>query len=403
MTPAAAAERSLRHFLPRAYRRPINDNDLKPLLAVFAAAMKRGTDFESAYRVALKAALASPKFLFLQEGGALKGDYALAQRLSYFLWSSMPDQDLSDLAALGKLHDDSVLEAQVRRMLADPRADALTRHFAGAWLHFDDLFNTVDPDRRKFPQFNTELRQAMYDEAFTFADRILRQNGRVLEFLDSDYSYLNESLAKLYGIPGVQGPLLRRVKFTDDKRGGLLGMAAVLTATSYPQRTSPVLRGKWVLEQILGTPPPPPPANVPKLPENDTDFKEKTVRQRFEKHRSQAVCAGCHSRLDPPGFGLENFNAIGQWRDNENGKPLDASGEMIDGRKFNGPAEFRKVLMQDKDKFIRTLCSRLLGYALNRGLEVRDQPVLLRLEESLRKNDYKSEALVMGIARELRR
>lgn len=400
------AELILRGFLPKAWRRPITDEELKPLLAAFSESVKRGAKFDDAVKLSMKAALTTPKFLMLQERGKPDGkapqlvdDFSLASRLSYLLWSSMPDDELSQLAAGNKLHEDAVLEAQTKRLLADARSQEFTKHFAGAWFRFEELFNSVEPDRRKFPAFNDALRQAMYDEALTFADNILRHNGRLLDFLDSDYTYANEALAKLYGIPGIQGKDLRKVSFTDHKRGGLLGMAAILTTTSYPQRTSPVLRGKWVLEEILGTPPPPPPPNVPKLPEDDRKLNEVTLRQRLEKHRSQPVCAGCHARLDPPGFSLENFDSIGQWRDTENGKPIDANGITPDGRTFHGAEEFRKLLVQDKNKFVRVFCSRLLGYALNRGLEVHDQPTLLRLEETLNKNDYRCEPVILALVK----
>lgn len=400
------AELILRAFLPKAWRRPIEDEELKPLLGIFNEARKRGGSFDDQVKLCLKAALATPKFLMLQDhlkAGSKDAkepdDFTLASRLSYLFWSSMPDDELWHLAEAQKLHEGPVLEAQTRRLLADARAMEFTRHFAGGWFHFEELFNSVEPDRRKFPMFNDALRQAMYDEALNFSDNVLRHNGRMLDFLDSDYSYVNEVLAKLYGLPGVQGPALRRVTFTDRKRGGLLGMAAILTTTSYPQRTSPVLRGKWVLEQILGTPPPPPPPNVPKLPEDDRKLAEVTLRQRLEKHRSQPVCAGCHARLDPPGFSLENFDAIGQWRDTENGKPVDANGITPDGRTFHNAEEFRKLLVQDKDKFTRVFCSRLLGYAVNRGLEVHDQPTLLRLEDVLKKHDFHCEPVILAVVK----
>ncbi len=400
------AAEPLRAFLLKAYRRPPADDEVKEMLALFYGLNKGGASFDEAMRVTLKAVLMSPKFMLLQEKnqtGAQQpwqiDDYELASRLSYFLWSSMPDTELFNLAAANKLKDDNVLTAQVRRMLADPKAEAFTRHFAGSWLKFEELFNTVDPDRRKFPEFNDELRHAMYDEAFQFSDNLFRRNGNVLEFLDSDYSYLNEQLAKLYGIPGVTGREFRQVKLNTPQRGGVLGMGATLATTAYPQRTSPVLRGKWVLEQLLGTPPPPPPPNVSKLPEDDKKFDHVTLRQKLEQHRADPACAGCHRRMDPPGFGLENYNAIGRWRDNENNKPLDTTATFPDGRKFTGVAELRKLLMQDKEKFTRTLCTRLLGFALGRGLEVEDQPTLLRLQETLRNNGYHSEALIMAIVK----
>ncbi|QIF03251.1 DUF1592 domain-containing protein [Roseimicrobium sp. ORNL1] len=405
LPPEEGAALILRPLVQHAWRRPVSEQELKEVIQVFSAALKRGANWDGALKVAVKTVILSPKFLFIREQEPAKvgeihqvDHYGMASRLSFFLWSSIPDDELLKLASEKKLQDDAVLAAQVKRMLADKRAVAFTKTFAGQWLRFDELFNTVDPDRRKFPQFNDEMRRNMYDEAFNFADNILRHNGRVLDFLDSDYSYLNEALANHYGVPDVKGPEMRQVKFTDGKRGGLVGMGAILSATAYPQRTSPVLRGKWVLEQLLGSPPPPPPPNVGQLPEDDRDLKgEVTLRKRLEAHRDKAACIGCHVRMDPIGFGLENFNAVGQWRDNENGKALDVGGVMPDGRAFANPAELRKVLMQEKDKFSRTLCSRLLGYALGRGLETVDQPTLLRLEETLKKNDYRSEALIIGV------
>ena len=403
--PPIAAEACLREFAARAYRRPATDGDVKALRAVFDQAVVRGLDFDAALRVAFKAALVSPNFLFLQEKtrpGAkapwVIDGYEMASRLSYFLWSSCPDEELYKLAGDNRLADAGVIAQQVKRMLADPRGLAFSKHFSGQWLRYEELFNTVDPDRNKFRAFNDSLRQAMYDEALNFSDAVLRQNGSVLDFLDSNYGYANEQLAAFYGWPIVKGKEFRRVSLPDNKRGGVLGMAAILTTTAYPQRTSPVLRGKWVLEQLLGTPAPPPPPSVGKLPEDDRKLKDLTFRQTLEKHRSKAECMGCHSRMDPPGFGLENFDAIGAWRDNENGKPLDATGVMPDGQRFATPAELRQVLLGDKAKFIRNFTTRLLGYALGRGLETNDQPTLLRLEQTLQQNGWHSEPLIIAIA-----
>lgn len=405
ITKPGDANATIRDFAFRAYRRPLTDDDVKPLLAVFETARKRGLDFDQAMRVTFKAVLLSPKFLFLQEATRTDakqpwriGGYEMATRLSYLLWSSLPDAELLELAKQGKLDDNAVVAQQVKRMLADPKGEELAKHFAGQWLRLEDLFNESDPDRRKFPAFKDSLRRSMYEEALKFSDEILRKNGRVLDFVDSNYTYANEELARIYGIPGVQGEQLRRVNFTNTQRGGVLGMGAILTVTAYPQRTSPVLRGKWVLEQLLGTPAPPPPPSVAQLPEDDRNLKNLTFRQTLEKHRGKAECMGCHVRMDPPGFGLENFNAIGEWRDQENGKPVDATGQMPDGRKFSGPAELRKILLDDKAVFARNFCIRLLGYALGRGLEPADQPTVLRLEETLIKNDWRAEPLLIAVA-----
>lgn len=406
LPPDTGAELALRPFLARAYRRPPTEPEVQGVLNVFRQAWQRQPNWDEAMKTMFKAVLVTPKFLFLEE--AVRADakeprqldsHEMASRLSYFLWSSMPDDELLRLAAENKLQDDATLEAQVRRMLAHEKALAFTKNFAGQWLRFEEVFNTVDPDRRKFPDFNQELRQAMYDEIFGFCDHLLRKNGRVLDFLDSDYSFLNEQLARVYEVPGVQGKEMRLVKFNNPRRGGLTSMAAILASTSYPQRTSPVLRGKWILEQLLGTPPPPPPPNVGALPEDDRALKETTLRKRLEAHRNKPACAGCHTRLDPPGFALENFDPIGKWRDNENGKPLDATGTMPGGKNFATPGEFRRLLMEEKNLFVRSLCTRLLGYATGRTVELNDQPSLLRLEKVLRDNDYRSEPLIIAIVK----
>ncbi|WP_395741512.1 DUF1592 domain-containing protein [Prosthecobacter sp.] len=407
LAPDAGAEMALRPFLLRAFRRPPTEGEVQGFLNVFRQAWGRKPNWDEAMKVMFKGVLVSPGFLFIEETARPAeakearrlGQYEMAAHLSYFLWSSMPDDELMKLAAENKLQDDAVLETQVRRMLAHEKGLAFTKNFAGQWLRFDQVFNTVDPDRRKFPDFNGDLRQAMYDEIFGFCDHLLRRNGRVLDFLDSDYSFLNEALAKVYEVPGVQGKEMRQVKFNNARRGGLTGMAAILASTAYPQRTSPVLRGKWVLEQLLGTPPPPPPANVGQLPEDDRALKVTTLRKRLEAHRNKPACAGCHTRLDPPGFALENFDPIGKWRDTENGKPLDATGVMPGGKAFGTPQDFRKLLMEEKALFIRCLCTRLLGYATGRTVELQDQPTLLKLEKVLRDGDYRSEALMVAVVR----
>ncbi len=406
LPPDVGAAMALKPFLARAYRRPPTDAEVESVLNVFRQAWQRKPDWNEAMRVMFKAVLVTPQFLFIEETARADArvprrltSYEMASRLSYFLWSSMPDEELLKLAGENKLQDDAVLEAQVRRMLAHDKAKAFTKNFAGQWLRFEEVFNTVDPDRRKFPDFNGELRQAMYDEIFAFCDHLFRKNGRMLDCLDSDYSFLNEQLAKVYEIPGVQGKEMRLVKFDNPRRGGVTSMAAILASTAYPQRTSPVLRGKWILEQLLGTPPPPPPPNVGALPEDDRALKETTLRKRLEAHRNKPACAGCHVRLDPPGFALENFDPIGKWRDNENGKPLDATGTMPGGKSFATPAEFRRLLMEEKNLFVRCLCTRLLGYATGRSVELHDQPTLLRLEKVLRDGDYRSAALIIAVVR----
>jgi len=406
LPPDKGAELALRPFLLRAYRRPPTEDDVQALLGVFRQTWQRQPNWDEAMKTMLKAALVTPKFLFIEDTPHANAkeprrldSFEMASRLSYLLWSSMPDDDLLKLAGEDKLQDDAVLEAQVRRMLADSKAQAFTKDFAGQWLRFSEVFNSVDPDRRHAPDFNGELRQAMYDEIFAFSDQLLRKNGRVLDFLDSDYTFLNERLAKVYEVPGVQGKDMRQVNLPNNRRGGITSMAAILAYTSYPQRTSPVLRGKWILEQLLGTPPPPPPPNVGLLPEDKKAVMATTVRQRLEAHRNKAVCAGCHARLDPPGFALENFDIIGKWRDSDNGKPIDATGTMTGGRNFATPAEFRRLLLEDKALFVRSLCTRLLGYATGRSVELHDQPTLLRLEKVLLDSDYRSEPLLIALVK----
>lgn len=406
LPPDKGAELALRSFLLRAYRRPPTEDDVQALLGVFRQTWQRQPNWDEAMKTMFKAALVTPKFLFIEDAPHANAkeprrldSFEMASRLSYLLWSSMPDDELLKLAGEDKLQDDAVLEAQVRRMLADSKAQAFTKDFAGQWLRFSEVFNSVDPDRRHAPDFNGELRQAMYDEIFAFSDQLLRKNGRVLDFLDSDYTFLNERLAKVYEVPGVKGRDMRQVKLPNNRRGGITSMAAILAYTSYPQRTSPVLRGKWILEQLLGTPPPPPPPNVGQLPEDKKAAKATTLRQRLEAHRNKPVCAGCHARLDPPGFALENFDVIGKWRDNDNGKPIDATGTMTGGRNFATPAEFRRLLLEDKALFVRSLCTRMLGYATGRSVELHDQPTLLRLEKVLRDSDYRSEPLLIALVK----
>lgn len=406
LPPDKGAELALRPFLLRAYRRAPTEEEVQAVLGVFRQAWQRQPNWDEAMKTMFKAVLVTPKFLFIEDAAHANAkeprkldSFEMASRLSYLLWSSTPDDELLKLAGENKLQDDAVLEAQVRRMIADDKAKALTRDFAGQWLRFTEVFNSVDPDRRYAPDFNGELRQAMYDEIFAFCDQLLRKNGRVLDFLDSDYTFLNEHLAKLYEVPGVQGKDMRQVKLPNNRRGGITSMAAILAYTSYPQRTSPVLRGKWILEQLLGTPPPPPPANVGQLPEDEKTVKATTLRQRLEAHRNKPVCAGCHARLDPPGFALENFDIIGKWRDSDSGKPIDATGTMTGGRHFATPAEFRRLLMEDKALFVRSLCTRLLGYATGRTVELHDQPTLLRLEKVLRDNDYRTEPLIIALVK----
>ncbi len=394
----AAARKIFSHHAPRAFRRPVEKSEIDRLVKFFDTALKRGESYEESVKLGLKSLLISPNFLYRVEQTKVAAtpqkapastkrvselstiqshpvsDYELASRLSYFLWSSMSDEELFALAAARKLSEPSILEAQIRRMLLDEKARSFADNFASQWLRVRELKTITQPDNKKFPEFSIKLRDALYDEPIEFFHALLRENRSLLEIIDADYTFLNERLAKHYGIEGVTGKELQRVSLTDRNRGGVLGMGAVLTLTSYPRRTSPVLRGKWVLEEILGTPPPPPPPLVKSLPADDKPRNGLTFRQRLEQHRTQADCAGCHKRMDPLGFGLESFDAIGRWRTEISGEPVDASGEMTTGEKFTGPAELKQLLLKRTDDFTRNLTEKMLAYALGRGLEYYDAP-----------------------------
>jgi len=399
----SAARKTIESFATRGYRRPAMKEEVDGLLGLYDQAVRTGDSHEAALRLALRAILVSPDFLFRIEtardatAAYLISDYELASRLSYFLWSSMPDDELFKVAAQKRLRDPGVLEAQVRRMLQDPKARTFADNFAGQWLRVKELHTSAQPDRNRFPGYTPELRDAMYAEPVEFFYSILRENRSVLELIDSDYTFLNATLAKHYGIEGVDGDPLRRVTLTDRARGGVLGMAGVLTLTSYPLRTSPVLRGKWVLEELLGTPPPPPPPLIKSLPPDDKPKDGLSMRQRLEKHREDPNCASCHKRMDPLGFGLENFDAIGRWRTEVGGQAVDASGEMTTGEKFTGPAKLKTLLLNRKVEFTRNLTQKMLAYALGRGVEIHDLPALRRITKAVEKDDYRSEALILAI------
>ena len=397
-----AAEIILRHFAPLAFRHPAQDPEIQRLMGLFDQAGRNGKSFEDAVKLALRAVLISPHFLFRTEieRGAEPyrvTDYELAARMSYFIWSSMPDEELFALAAKNKLHEPAELEKQVSRMVADSKAHALAENFGTQWLEVKSLKTTAQPDLKRFPTFTPALRDAMYDEPVAFFAALLRENRSLVELLDSDYTFVNEELARHYGIPGVTGSEFRKVKLPDSQRGGVLAMAAVLTHTSYTLRTSPVLRGKWVLEEILGEPPPPPPPQAGVLPQDDALKEGKSLRERLEAHRSKKECASCHARMDPLGFGLENFDPIGHWRTTIAEKPVDASGVLTTGEKFNGPSELKKLLLPRKEDFARTLTEKMMAYALGRGLEYFDQPSIRKICKALASNDYRSKTLVAGI------
>jgi hypothetical protein len=407
-TPAtrdACARKILGEFARRAYRRPVTPAEVNRLASYVSAAEQEGESFERGIQLAVQAALVSPNFLFRVEidpkpndknAQRLLGDYEIASRLSYFLWSSMPDEELFSLASKGKLQDPKVLEAQARRMLKDPKAKALGSNFAGQWLQLRNLAN-VSPDPGRFPEFNDRLRTAMRTETEMFFSAIVAEDRSILDFLDAKYTFINEPLAKLYGIDGVQGDQFRRVALQGDQRGGLLTQASILTVTSNPTRTSPVKRGKWVLEQIFGTPPPPPPPNVPTLADDKKEPLVGTLRQRMEQHRKNPICASCHTAMDPIGFGLENFNAVGAWRTKDGDAAVDASGVLPGGLKFNGPAQLKSILMGRKNQFVRCLSEKLLTYALGRGLESYDRCHVDTIVKTTIKNNDKFSALIVAV------
>jgi mono/diheme cytochrome c family protein len=378
-----AARKIMSAFARRAFRRPVTSDEVERLVRYVGLAEQQGESFERGIQLAVQAALCSPHFLFRVEvdrdpnNPTAKhpvGQYEMASRLSYFLWSSMPDEKLFQLATQGKLQDPKVLEAQVRRMLMDSRAKALADNFGGQWLTLRRLAN-VAPARRLFPQWNNDLRQAMRTETELFFREIVKQDRSILDFLDGRFTYLNEPLAKLYGIEGIKGDKFQRVVLADStNRRGIITQASILTLTSNPTRTSPVKRGKWVMEQLLGTSPPPPPPGTPELPDDRQNRRRKlegTLRQRFEQHRKDPMCHSCHARMDPIGFGLENFDAIGGWRTKDGDSPVDSSGELS-GRRFSGPLQLIQILKGDKDEFERCLTEKMLTYALGRGLEPYD-------------------------------
>lgn len=399
----AAAEKIITTYASFAFRRYVKDKETARFLSLFEKADARGDSFADSVKLALKAVLVSPRFLFRSEKDQETkepyrvDDFELASRLSYFLWASMPDRDLMALAAKGELGKPEVLRAQVERMLRDDRSRSLAEEFAGQWLGFDKMREEVRPDKDRFPEFDFALRVSMYQEPLEFFHAMVQENRSVLELLDSDTTFVNERLASLYRIPGVGGNHMRRIALPGRERGGILGMGAILASTAFPLRTSPVLRGRYVLDEVLGTPPPPPPPDAGQLPADDRQPDGLTFRQRLEQHRNRAECSGCHSQMDPIGFGLENFDPIGRFRTEDNGKPVDSAGELPNGEKFTGPAELRQVLMKEKEQFAYNLTERMLGYALGRGLEYYDLPTIHGLRENLIKNEYRIRMLIHGI------
>ena len=404
----ACAEQILASLARRAYRRPIGANDLPPLLALYQRGAQGGGfggGFEAGVRLALQKILVSPEFIFRMEldpPDAAPGsvhrisDVELASRLSFFLWSSIPDDELLAAAERGALSDPSVLAAQVRRMLADPRLQALVKNFSGQWLYLRNIAG-IQPDSTSFPNFDENLRQALAQETELLIESTLREDRSVADLLRTDYTFLNQRLAEHYGIKGIYGNEFRRVTLDDPQRYGLLGQASILTVTSYPNRTAPTIRGKWVLEQLLGTPPPPPP-NVPSL-KDDASTKTLTMRQRMEQHRANPTCAVCHKMMDPLGFSLENFDGLGRWRESTGvgTGPIDSSGVLPDGTTFDGPAGLREVLVGKRDLFVETFTERLLTYALGRGVEQYDRPIVRKIARAAAADDQRWSAIILGI------
>ena len=403
------ADKILTNLARRAYRRPVTAADVEPVIAFYQQSRQSGGSFDAGIRAGVGRILASPSFLYrierdpagLRAGAAhAVSDVELASRLSFFLWSSIPDEKLLNLATSGRLREPGMLEAQVRRMIADERADALVSNFAGQWLQLRNLEAKVAPDLLMFPDFDDNTRRAFRRETELFFAYIMRENRSALELLSADYTFVNERLAKHYGIPGVYGERFRQVKLTDPNRRGLLGQGSILSLTAVATRTSPVFRGKFVLTTLLDTPPPPPPPNVPTLEESSKGAASapKTVREQLELHRKNPTCASCHRIIDPPGFALENFNSVGQWRDADtDGTPIDARGVLADGTKVDGPTALRDAILSRPDAFVTTLTGRMLTYALGRGLEPSDMPVVRRIVKKAAQNDYHFTSIIIGI------
>ncbi len=385
----------------KAYRRPVTKPEIAELLAVFDKAKTGGYTPEQSLQFAIEAMLVSPQFLFRIERDPKNGvpgrisDLELASRLSYFLWSSMPDDELRNLGQTNKLHQPAVLDAQVKRMIADPKSSAFAENFVGQWLEIRGL-DAMQPDAKKFPEWTADLKEAMRTETSMFFAAVLRDNRPITDFIDGKFTFLNESLAKYYGIEGVTGPEFRRVDLTTDQRSGVLTQASVLTVTSYPNRTSVVLRGKYMLENVFGAPPPPPPPDVPKLDEEKVGVA-KSLRQQMEQHRSDAVCASCHSKMDVLGFGLENYDAIGRWRTTDGKFPIDSTGAFPNGKSFAGPAEMKTLLRDNMPEFTRCLAEKILTYSLGRGIETFDRRTVRDIVQQTTRQDYKFQGMISAV------
>jgi hypothetical protein len=407
LTDDNCARRIVSSLARRAFRRPVTEKDVEPLMALYREKRGRG-GFEAGVGAALRGILIDPEFLFHIErdpstvppaAAYAVGDLELASRLSFFLWSSIPDEPLLALAEAGQLHDAAVLDAQAARMLRDERANAFIANFFGQWLLLRNV-RTRAPDPGAFPDFDENLREAMQKETELFVASQVGEDRSVVDLIAANYTFVNDRLAVHYGIPNVHGSHFRRVTFADGRRGGLLGQASILMATSYPNRTSPTQRGLFVLDSLLGAPPPPPPPNVPSLPgDNGEHGRVATMRERMDRHRTNPVCASCHARMDPLGFALENFDGIGTWRASEGETPVDASGTLPDGTHFEGPNGLRAILLNRREEFVEAAAEKLLTYALGRGLEYYDAPAVRAITREAAANDFRWSSLVAGIVK----
>lgn len=400
----ACAQSILSRLARRAWRRPVEPRETARLVRLYRQGRGQSGDFEGGIELALRGILVSPHFLFRMERspqGVKPGEahalnaYEIASRLSFFLWSTIPDERLLEKAGTGALLEPAVLEAETRRMLKDRRAGALTANFAGQWLHLRNL-EAFKPNPELFPEYDSRLRTAMQRETELFFEEIVRDDRSILELIDARHTYLNERLAKFYGIEGVEGDYFRRVNLPDERRGGVLTMASVLAVTSYPTRTSPVIRGKWVLENLLGAPPPPPPPDVPELDEKSLG-KTVSMREQLAAHRANPACAACHNRMDAIGFALENYDALGRYRTHDGEFPVDASGELPAGGKFSDAAGLKKIFRENPEEFVLCLTEKLLTYALGRGVERTDKPVIRAIARDIAAKDYRFSELVLGI------
>lgn len=394
-----AAETIVRAFATRAYRRPATPDEVQRLSQIYSLTRKDGETFEKAIQVCVQAILSSPNFLFRVErdnGQSNLDSYEIASRLSYFLWQSLPDDRLMRLAASGDLQQPAIVQAEAKRMLADPRSKALADGFASQWLNLRKLANAA-PDPKQFPDYDDKLRDAMATETRMFFDGVVRNDRSVIDLLGGQYTYVNGRLAKLYGIPNVEGDQFRKVSLVGTPRSGVFTQASVLTLTSNPTRTSPTKRGKWILDELFNQPPPPPPPGVGDLAGDGKVITGATLRIRMEQHRKDPACAVCHMRMDPLGFSLENFDAIGKWRTEDAGAPIDSSGVLPDGQKFKGPQELRGILLSRKDEFVKALSDKMLTYAMGRGTEISDRCYVDSISEATKKGDYKFSSLVAAI------